>query len=96
MSNSAPSCDCIETHEDIVAKVNEVMPNEELLYDLAELYKVFGDSTRIKILYLLRMRYCAASEHEHICDLTSAQSSQTGSACQVSPRWTDGVLCTCG
>ena len=29
------------------------MPNEELLYDLAELYKVFGDSTRIKILYLL-------------------------------------------
>ena len=53
MSNSAPSCDYIETHEDIVAKVNEVMPNEELLYDLAELYKVFGDSTRIKILYLL-------------------------------------------
>ena len=53
MSNSAPSWDCIETHEDIVAKVNEVMPNEELLYDLAELYKVFGDSTRIKILYLL-------------------------------------------
>ena len=53
MSNSAPSCDCIETHEDIVATVNEVMPNEELLYDLAELYKVFGDSTRIKILYLL-------------------------------------------
>ena len=53
MSNTAPSCDCIETHEDIVAKVNEVMPNEELLYDLAELYKVFGDSTRIKILYLL-------------------------------------------
>lgn len=53
MSNSAPSCDCIETHEDIVANVNEVMPNEELLYDLAELYKVFGDSTRIKILYLL-------------------------------------------
>ena len=53
MSNSAPSCDCIETQEDIVAKVNEVMPNEELLYDLAELYKVFGDSTRIKILYLL-------------------------------------------
>jgi len=29
------------------------MPDEELLYDLAELYKVFGDSTRIKILYVL-------------------------------------------
>ena len=29
------------------------MPDEEMLYDLAELYKVFGDSTRIKILYAL-------------------------------------------
>ncbi len=29
------------------------MPHEELLYDLAELFKVFGDSTRIKILYVL-------------------------------------------
>ena len=29
------------------------MPKEELLYDLSELYKVFGDSTRIKILYVL-------------------------------------------
>lgn len=53
MSNSAPSCDCIESHQEIVRLANENMPNEELLYDLAELYKVFGDSTRIKILYLL-------------------------------------------
>jgi ArsR family transcriptional regulator len=29
------------------------MPPEETLYDLAELYKVFGDSTRMKILYVL-------------------------------------------
>ena len=29
------------------------IPKEELLYDLAELFKVFGDSTRIKILYVL-------------------------------------------
>ena len=33
--------------------MTEEMPDEELLYDLAELFKVFGDSTRIKILYLL-------------------------------------------
>ncbi len=50
---SIPHCDFIHAHEDIVKKVNESMPNEELLYDLAELYKVFGDSTRIKILYVL-------------------------------------------
>ena len=29
------------------------MPEEEKLYDLAELFKIFGDSTRIKILYAL-------------------------------------------
>ena len=53
MSDSIPHCDCIETHQDIVNKVTEELPDEELLYDLAELFKVFGDSTRIKILYLL-------------------------------------------
>lgn len=39
--------------EDIVKSVEENMPAEELLYDLAELYKVFGDTTRIRILYVL-------------------------------------------
>lgn len=48
-----PSCEYMHAHEDLVQKVNEIMPNEETLYDLAELYKVFGDSTRIKILYVL-------------------------------------------
>jgi len=40
-------------HPDLISSVNADMPDEELLYDLAELYKVFGDSTRIKILYVL-------------------------------------------
>lgn len=40
-------------HEDIVNKVKKNMPKEEHLYDLAELFKVFGDTTRIKILYAL-------------------------------------------
>lgn len=37
--------------EDIVNRVLEQQPDDEILYDLAELFKVFGDSTRIKILY---------------------------------------------
>ena len=41
------------------------MPNEELLYDLAELFKVFGDSTRVRIL-------CALDEAEMcVCDIAS-------------------------
>lgn len=46
-------CDCTIIHEDIVKDVGENMPEEESLYDLAELFKVFGDTTRIKILYAL-------------------------------------------
>lgn len=51
--NTIERCDYIHAHEDIIAKVNETMPDEEILYDLAELFKIFGDSTRIKILYVL-------------------------------------------
>ena len=40
-------------HPDLISSVNADMPDEELLYDLAELYKVFGDSTRVRILYAL-------------------------------------------
>ena len=46
-------CDIYQIHEDLVQAVNEKMPEEDKLYDLAELFKVFGDSTRIRILYVL-------------------------------------------
>lgn len=51
--HDAECCDYMCAHDDIVHAVNEQMPEEEILYDLAELFKVFGDSTRIKILYVL-------------------------------------------
>lgn len=47
------TCEFIHAHEEIVKKVTQQMPDEEILYDLAELFKIFGDSTRIKILYVL-------------------------------------------
>ena len=46
-------CDLMFVHQDIVDKVIKVMPEEEQLLDLAEFFKIFGDSTRIKILYVL-------------------------------------------
>ena len=51
--DDAARCEFICVHEDIVEQVNQIMPDEEILYDLAELFKIFGDSTRIKILYVL-------------------------------------------
>lgn len=46
-------CDCNEIHEYLLKIVNDTMPEETELYDLAELFKVFGDSTRIRILFVL-------------------------------------------
>ena len=46
-------CDAVEVHENLLKIVNDTMPEETELYDLAELFKVFGDSTRIRILFVL-------------------------------------------
>ena len=60
------TCDAIEVHEDLVRLVHETMPGEGVLYDLAELFKVFGDSTRIRILFVLfGAEVC-------VCDLAEA------------------------
>lgn len=46
-------CDCVVIHDDIVNRVRAKMPNENLLFNLAELFKIFSDSTRVKILWAL-------------------------------------------
>ena len=46
-------CDFIHAHEDVVENVRKQMPNEDTLYDLTELFRIFGDSTRVRILYVL-------------------------------------------
>ena len=38
-------CDCEHVHSDVVEYVENVMPDEDVLYEIAELFKVFGDST---------------------------------------------------
>mgnify|MGYP002862741584 CR=1 FL=1 len=46
-------CGATAVHEDTVERVRHDLPDDETLYDLAELFKIFGDSTRVKILYAL-------------------------------------------
>ncbi len=53
MEERTPCCQQEQVHEDLVRRVEGRLPGDELLYDLAELFKMFGDSTRIKILYAL-------------------------------------------
>ena len=52
-TDCAPACEYLNVHEDAVAQVLAALPDDETLYDLSELFRVFGDSTRIKILYAL-------------------------------------------
>lgn len=59
-------CETTEVHEELLQIVSEKMPAEEELYDLSELFKVFGDSTRIRILFVLfEAEVC-------VCDLAAA------------------------
>ena len=62
--NGMECCDCTQVHDDIVSEVTSQLPDDEILYDLAELFKVFGDSTRIKILYALSERELC------VCDIS--------------------------
>lgn len=52
-NNNIETCNCTIIHEDLVNKVKDCIPDDETLYDLADLFKVFGDSTRIKVLCTL-------------------------------------------
>ncbi len=66
--NEVECCDIVCVHNDLLGKVNEMMPDVDVLYDLAELFKVFGDSTRIRILFVLfEAEVC-------VCDLAEALS----------------------
>ena len=47
------SCDCDVIHEDVVKRVRASMPEAKVFYDLANLYKMFSDNTRIQILWAL-------------------------------------------
>jgi len=51
--NSQPLCDCGVIHEETVAQVRASMPEAKEFFDLADLYKLFADHTRVRILWAL-------------------------------------------
>lgn len=58
-------CELMHVHEEIVTRVSQQMPDEDSLFDLSELFKVFGDSTRIRILY------CLFESEMCVCDIAT-------------------------
>ena len=66
-----------EIHEDLLQAVEADMPDEEELFDLAELFKIFGDSTRIRILFVLsKSELCVYDIAEALSMTPSAVSHQ--------------------
>ena len=53
MKELAPHCVDYKLHPSRMVRAEELMPREDALFALADLYKIFGDSTRLRILYLL-------------------------------------------
>lgn len=62
-------CEVISVNEEKVKEIKSKLPTDETIFDLAELFKVFGDSTRMKII-------CALLEEELcVCDIASITNS---------------------
>lgn len=70
-------CSCDIVHNTVIEDVKKKMPQEEKLYDLAELFKVFGDTTRVKIISaLFEAELCVCDIAELIHMTQSAISHQ--------------------
>ena len=64
-ANNIDSCDCAVIHEEVVNQVRAKMPEDDILMDLADAFKIFSDFTRVKILYaLIQAEMC-------VCDISS-------------------------
>lgn len=63
--NGIELCESNIIHEDVIARVKQQMPDEMPVYEVSELFKVFGDSTRSRIICALRI------EEMCVCDLAA-------------------------
>lgn len=58
-------CEITVIHEEVVENTKKTIPEDDLIYDLAEFFKVFADSTRMKIIYaLMENELC-------VCDISN-------------------------
>jgi len=65
MGKSELVCDCEVIHSEVVCSVKNLMPEEEILSDLSDFFKIFADSTRVRILYALdKAELC-------VCDISA-------------------------
>lgn len=68
-------CDDIHIHENVIHKVGEQMPPDIVLHDLADFFKVFGDTTRIKILCVLFQSEMCVCDLAEVLNMTQSAIS---------------------
>ena len=68
-------CELMCAHEEIVEKVQKEMPDEDTLYDLTELFRIFGGSTRIRNLYVLFEAEMCVCDIARLLNLTQSAVS---------------------
>lgn len=75
MARNEFTCDCNIIHEDIVSKVLNDMPENKLFYNLADFFKIFGDTTRAKILWALDQNELCVCDIANILNMTKSSIS---------------------
>ena len=66
---------CICVNEELAKKVKKKMLNDDILFDIAECFKIFGDSTRIKIIYALKLSELCVNDLAFITNSTPSAIS---------------------
>ena len=72
---NVPCCEQDLLHQDLIVSVEKELPEDEVLYDLAELFKMFADSTRVKILYALFESELCVCDIAKVLNLTQSAVS---------------------
>jgi ArsR family transcriptional regulator len=75
MNPTAPICNCNVIHEGVVKRVRKRMPCEEEFNDLADLYKMFSDTTRVRILWALSKERMCVCDIAVLLDMTKSAVS---------------------
>jgi len=75
MKKKMPVCDCEVIHEETVRKIRKKMPKDEDFYDLADLYKMFADSTRVRILWALSCNEMCVCDIAVLLEMTKSAIS---------------------
>ena len=77
MGKSEITCDCEVIHSDVVEKVQKTFPADEVIFQLSDFFKIFGDTTRVKILYALDKNELCVCDISTLLNMTiSAVSHQ--------------------